>query len=94
MVSCNHCIGPSLKIKIFFLLSICTDELISAQKKMTIFPMVPSVNEISERESNPMLEPLCLYLSRLAFLVSFSDPNKQYFNAKSVFQSLNHGLSM
>ena len=60
---------------------------------MTIFPMVPSVNESSERESNPILEPLCLYLSGSAFLVTFTDPNKQYFNVKFVFQSLNHGLS-
>ena len=56
--------------------------------------MVPSVNESSERESNPMLEPLCLYLSGSAFLVTFTDLNKQYFNVKSVFQSLNYGLSM
>ena len=43
------------KIKIYlFLLSICTDELISAPKIMTFFHMLPSVNENSERESNPM----------------------------------------
>ena len=30
------------------------DELISASKIMTFFPMLPSVNKNSERESNPM----------------------------------------
>ena len=37
------------------LLSICTDELISAPKAMIYFPMLPSVNKNSEQESNPML---------------------------------------
>ena len=32
---------------------ICLDELISAPKIMTFFPMLPCVNENSERESNP-----------------------------------------
>ena len=61
---------------------------------MTFFPMVLSVNENSERESNPMPQPLYLYLSRSVFLVSFTDLNKQFFNVKSVFKFLNHGLSM
>ena len=43
---------------------------------MTLFPTLPSVNENSEQESNPVLYPLYLYLSRSAFLVSFTDPNK------------------
>ena len=35
MVSSNHCVGPSPRIKMsFFLLSICTDELIPASKIM------------------------------------------------------------
>ena len=52
--------------------------------------MLPLVKESSERQSNPMLYPLCLYLSSSAFLVSFKDPNKQLFNVKSVFKSLDH----
>ena len=55
MVSSNPCVGPSPRIKASFpLLSICTDEFISAPKIMTFFLMLLSGNEISERESNPM----------------------------------------
>ena len=40
---------------IFFpLLSICTDELISAPKIMTFFSMLPTGNENADCESNPM----------------------------------------
>ena len=78
----------------FPLLSTCTDELISAPKIMKFFPMVPSVNENCERESNPMTYPLYLYLSGSVFLVSFADPNKQLTNAKSVSISFNHQSSV
>ena len=61
---------------------------------MTFFPKLPSVNENFERESNPMPLPLYLYLSRSAFLVSFTDPNKQLAKVKSVFKFLNCGFSM
>ena len=55
MVSSNPYVGPSPRIKIsLFLLSICTDEFISAQKIMTFFPKLPSINKNSERELNPM----------------------------------------
>ena len=55
VVSSNPWAGPSPRIKIsLVLLSICTDELISTPKIMTFFPMLPSVNENSKRESNPM----------------------------------------
>ena len=54
--------------------------------------MLLSVNENSERESNPMPQPLFLFGS--AFLVSFTDPNKQLFNVKSIFKCSNHGLGM
>ena len=57
---------------------------------MIFLPILPSVNENSERESNPLQELLYLYLSRSAFLVSFIDPNKQLPNVKSVFRSLGH----
>ena len=35
-----------------------------------------------------------MYLSGSAFLVSFADPNKQFFNKKFVFKFLNHGFSI
>ena len=35
-----------------------------------------------------------MYLSRSSFLVSFTDPNKQLSNAKSVFEFLNYGFSV
>ena len=44
---------------------------------MTFFSVLPSVNENCERESNPMPQSLCLYLSGPAFLVSLTDPNKR-----------------
>ena len=56
--------------------------------------MLPSVNENSEREANPTPYPLYLYLSGSTFLVSFTDPNEQLFNVKSVFKFLNHGVSV
>ena len=40
--------------KSLFLLSICTEKLISDPKIMTFSPMLPSVNENAERESNPV----------------------------------------
>ena len=46
--------------------------------------MVPSGNENSERESNPMLQPLYLRLSGLAFLVNFTGQNNQLSNVKPV----------
>ena len=61
---------------------------------MTIFPMLPSANKNSERESNHMPLPVYLYLSRSAVLVSFTDPNKQLPNVKSVFKFLNCGFSV
>ena len=55
IVSPNHCVGPKPKIKIsFLLLSICTDEVISTSKIMTVLPMLPSGNECSDSESNPL----------------------------------------
>ena len=51
---------------------------------MTFLPMLPSGNENSERESNPVLQPLYLRLSGLAFLVNFTGQNNQLSNVKSV----------
>ena len=50
--------------------------------------MPPSINENSERESNTMPWPLYFCLSGSAFLVSFTDPNKELFNVKSVFLTM------
>ena len=56
--------------------------------------MLQSVNTNSERETNPMLSPLYLYLSRSVLLVSFTDPNKELFNVKSVFKFLNSAFGL
>ena len=61
---------------------------------MIFLPMLPSVNKKSERESNPMSQPLYLYLSGSAFLVSSTDPNKRLFDVKDVFRFLNNGVSV
>ena len=60
---------------------------------MKFFPVVPSGNENSKRESNPVPWPRNLCLSRSAFLVSFTDPNKQLPSLKSLFKFLNCGPS-
>ena len=62
--------------------------LMSAPKVMTFSPILLSGNENSERELNPIPEAVYRYLSRSAFLVSFTEPNKQLPNVKSVFKSL------
>ena len=67
---------------------------VNSLKIMKFYPVALSVNENSEQESNPMLYLLYLHLSRPAFLVSFTDPNKQLLNVKSVFRSPNHVFSM
>ena len=47
IVSSNHYVGPSTRIKVSFpLLPICTDVLISTSKIMTFLSMLPSDNEI------------------------------------------------
>ena len=46
VISSNPCVGPSPEIRVSFpLLSICTDELISAPKIITFFPKFPSVKK-------------------------------------------------
>ena len=56
--------------------------------------MVPSVNKNSERESNHMSLSLYLCLPGSTFLVIFTDPNKQLFNMKSIFKSVDHEFSL
>ena len=92
VASSDPFVVPSPRIKTSFsLLSTCTDELISAPKIMTFFPQLPSVNKNSERESNPMPQPVYLYLSGSACLDSLVDPNKQLTNVKAVSKFLNCG---
>ena len=68
VVSSNLCVGSLPKIKIyFFLLSICTDDLISTAKIMTFLPTLPAGKEYSERESNPIPQALYTYLHGSAF---------------------------
>ena len=55
---------------------------------MTFFSMLPSGNKNSERKLNQIPYPVYTCLSGSAFLVSFTDPNKQLPNAKSVFNFL------
>ena len=55
MVSSNHCVGPLSRINIFyFLLSICTDEIISSPKTIEILITLPSGNEDSEGKLDPI----------------------------------------
>ena len=56
--------------------------------------MLPCVNTNTKQESNPMPEPQYLYLPGSAFLVSYTDSNKQLFNVKPVFEFLNYGFSV
>ena len=50
--------------------------------------MLPSVNKNSERKSNALPLPGSI------FIVSFTYPNKQLFNVKSMFKFTNHGVSV
>ena len=61
---------------------------------MKFFLMLLSGIENSERESNPIPQPLYLYLIRSAFLVSFTGPNKQLTNVKIAFKFLDCGPSV
>ena len=55
VVLSSPCVGPLQKIKnSFFLLSICADELISTQKKLTFLPQSRFGSEKNERELNPI----------------------------------------
>ena len=61
---------------------------------MTFFSILPSGNENSERKLNQLPYPVYTCLSGSAFLVSFTDPNKQLPNAKSAFKSPAHWFNM
>ena len=55
--------------------------------------MIIIINENSEWEPNSMQKKLYLYLSGSAFSVSFTDPNKQFFNVKFVLTFLKLGVN-
>ena len=78
-VCSSPCVGPSLKIKIyFFLLSIFVDELMSTPKIITFLPNPVPGNEKLPCLSNPIPYPEYPYLSMSAFLVKLTAPNKQF----------------
>ena len=54
VISSNPCVGPIPRIKISFLLSIYADKLTSTPNIMTFLTTLPSGNENSGRESNPV----------------------------------------
>ena len=68
----------------FFLLSTCGDEIIPTTNIVTLLPNpLPSDSKKISCESNPISYPECLYLSKLAFLVNLTIPNKKFLNLKS-----------
>ena len=61
-----------------------------------LLPTLPLGKKYSPQESNPVLQPVYLYLSRQVLylsrseiLVGFTDPNKQLLSVKSVLKFLN-----
>ena len=68
---------------IFFLLSTCPDELLSAMNIITFLANpLPSDNEKIPRVSHPLPYPEYLCLSKSAFLVNSATPNKEFSNVK------------
>ena len=90
-MSFNPCADPKPRIEIsFFLLSICTNELLSTPTIATLLPTLPSGHENSERESNPIPEPVYTCSSGSEFLANLEPPNKQSYKVKSEFKSRDH----
>ena len=70
---------PSPRIKIsFFLLSTCTEELISTPKTITLQPNPLLGNVKVLLLSNPILYKKYLYSSVSAILIDLTAPNKQF----------------
>ena len=91
VVSSNPCVRPIPKINIsFFLLLICTDELMSTPKIVTFLPTLASVNDNSEREHNPIPKSLYTGLFGSASSANLTLPNRQSFKVKSEFKSPDH----
>ena len=78
VVSFNPCVVPSPRIKIsFFLLSTCTEELISTPKIITFLPN-PLATEKVPCLSNPIPYPEYFYLSISTFFTNLTAPNKEF----------------
>ena len=77
-LSSNPCVGPLPRIKMsFFLLSIFVDQLISTPKIITFLPVsLPIEKDVFLL--NPTPYPEYPYLSISEFLVSLTEPNKQF----------------
>ena len=69
-------LAPLTKIKILFLLSTCTEELMSTQKIITFLPNPIPGNGKLPCLSNPISQPEYLYLSISAFFAKETAPNK------------------
>ena len=54
---------------------------------MTFLPTLPSGDDNSERELNPIPQSPYIYLSGSGFLANFTPPNKQSFKVKFKFKS-------
>ena len=54
MIASNLCVRPSPIIKIFFLIIISSDELLSTLKTTTVLPQSKFISKKSEQESNPI----------------------------------------
>ena len=80
----NPCVGPLQESRyLFFLLSMCADEIISVPIIITFLPNpLPSDNKIPF-PSNPIPYQKYLYLSESVFLVKLTAPNKESFSVKS-----------
>ena len=64
-------VGPLPRIRVsLFILLICLDGLISSAKIEKFLPKLPSGNENSERELNPIPKLLNMYFSGWAFLAN------------------------
>ena len=71
-------LAPLTKIKILFLLSTCTEELMSTQKIITFLSNPIPGNEKLSCLSNPISQPEYLYLSISVFLAKLTAPNKNF----------------
>ena len=80
IVPSNPCVGPAPNIKIyFFLLSTCTEKLMSASNIITSQTNPPKKKKKVSFPSNPIPYPEYLYLLIQAFLVNLTVPRKLIF---------------
>ena len=88
-------------IYLFYLLSICTDQVFHTPKIIAFLPQSKLGSKKRELELNSILYPEWEYLSQSAFLVKLTAPKKQSFTVKSPFKScdllsksINHSKSL